>query len=101
MMKYLIDWRAYDVKFVEVVLHDNEACYGVIQQSDQSIKIAVTQPGSQQREALLHEILHAIEVHYRLDFKEGEIHLLSVGLMQLFAEKNKPIREWLCNSKSL
>lgn len=51
-----------------------------------AINIDTTLPDPLRQETLLHEVIHAINDIYGLDFKHEQVNLLSVALHQVFTD---------------
>jgi hypothetical protein len=72
--RHRIEWDATDLS------DDNEYVDGVFEQQKKLIRIAAGQTHDDERETLIHEMLHALEVQMNAEIPEPKLRQLAVGL---------------------
>lgn len=70
---------------------------GAADHRTQSIQIAAGQGHEQERDTLLHEVIHAIDYALHADLEERQVHALSAGLLAVLRE-NPEFVEWLTSN---
>lgn len=78
------------------VIHENisfkEGTAGMCSPQALEIKIDTFHPESRQREALLHEIIEALDYHFELKMPHNQIVSLSEGLYQVLKDNKGILR---------
>ncbi len=92
-MKIKISWRKLPIIFSNktLVLNGN-ICSGICK--DDQLEINTTYPIEQQRETLLHEVIHALDHIYGFDFSEDQVKGLSNALFETLKE-NKRVKDFI------
>ncbi len=78
----------YTLKFTNRPLL-NQATVGTMSANSLSIEISTIFPQSRQEEAILHEIIEALNFHLDLKLEHSQLSSLSEGLFQVFADNFK------------
>lgn len=98
-MKIKIIHQDYTIAFQpEPKLADGTRCAGFTDTENGRIVVAENLKPDNQREVLLHELIHAVDDTLSIGLKEKEVHQLSVGLYTVLKE-NPNLRKFLFGGK--
>jgi hypothetical protein len=85
----------YDVEFEEKLISGGDVLFGHHLFDEIKMKIGSSYPVTRQKEALLHECLHAIDERYLAgSLEEKQITSLGYGVFD-FIRNNKDVVKWL------
>ena len=88
--------KPYQVLIVPLL--DEGLNVGEMSEHHQAITMAAGQTFENERDTLLHEILHAIEERLQLKMREKQVALLATGLLQVLRENPKLVA-YLCGKR--
>lgn len=88
--------KPYAVNMVSLL--DDGATVGEMSEHHQAITMAEGQTFENERDTLLHEIVHAVEERLLLKMRETQVARLSTGLLQVLRENSKLVR-YLCEKR--
>ena len=92
--KVKVAFKEFDVKKVENLDDGKNTLYGQILYMEEEIKINTQAKEEAQKEAFLHELIHAIDDVYMIGLKEKQVERIATGL-HLVMEQNKwVLSEW-------
>jgi len=76
--------KVYAVEWLDRIYDEEGEQSGTSSARHQIIKVSTSHHLDDQRDTLLHEVLHAIDEQLKLDLSETQVALLSTGLFQVF-----------------
>ena len=82
--------KYYAIERVDVV--DAEGNVGEADDKKQRIRVLDQQGFENERDTVLHEIVHALDYQLQLHLKEQQVHLLGTGLLHLLRENPKLVK---------
>ena len=90
-----INGTDYAIKFVDKVTVDRKECFGCLIPKSISIEIEKDLARPVYIQTMLHEIIHAIELDYCMDFSEEDVDRLASGFASLFRHNPQFIKSLL------
>ncbi len=92
-----IGWKEYDIEIAEPVESDlyvnTDECYGRIDYDKQKIFLREQNSELQNRETLIHEVLHGIENMYLINLGEDTATKLASAIATVLHDNNLEIRK--------
>ena len=93
--KIKIGWKEYEVEISEPVQSDlyinTDECYGRIDWDKQRIYLSDKNSELQNRDTLIHEVLHGIENMYSIDLGEDNVTKLASAIATVLHDNNLKI----------
>lgn len=97
-MTIKIGYKNYEIhKLTEVFDDKHQELYGEIKYDKEEIRISTKFSDNLQRQALIHEIVHAIADKYQLEMNKDErtVDLLAAGIYELILDNKEKIIEFI------
>ncbi len=78
--------KTFEVEWQERIEHEGECVNGLFDSDTQQIQVVGNLPLELSQDALLHEVMHAVEFSMGLDLEESVVNRMATGLLAVIKD---------------